>query len=240
MNTFTLVAMTKYLDIWQPFYANIAEFVSPSVRKIVVVDGTEVTREHTDGWERIQGPDEFQMARNYNLGWRAVGSTDDVLSMNDDATFLHTGDDEQLRTIAYSQKDVGIVSPTIVGGCGNLLQVHPRQDVPLTYTKTLATICVYMRRQVFDAIGFLDEGFTGSYSAEDADFCVRANHAGFRCAVSRDVKVQHGNKQRTSSLTSVRAIPDLGRQAMEGVEHFRKKHGHWNVTGQWDWSKCGT
>ena len=46
-----------------------------------------------------------------------------------------------------------------------------------------------IRREVFDAIGLLDEAYF--FSFEDLDFCFRARHAGFETVLAGDATAYH-------------------------------------------------
>ena len=54
----------------------------------------------------------------------------------------------------------------------------------------LAFLCTLIMREVIDSIGGLDERFSpGNY--EDDDFCLRAQLAGFKAAIAKDVFIHH-------------------------------------------------
>ncbi len=70
-----------------------------------------------------------------------------------------------------------------------------RQDA---YESRFLTGCaLFIRREVIEKIGFLDERFFLYY--EDADFCWRARKAGFRCLVVPRAHVHHQEKSRKSN-----------------------------------------
>jgi hypothetical protein len=43
----------------------------------------------------------------------------------------------------------------------------------------------------------------------------------------RKILVRDGNE--------IQSAPDQGRQSLEAVEQFKRKHGHWDVVGEWKW-----
>ncbi len=49
--------------------------------------------------------------------------------------------------------------------------------------------CMMIKREVFEKIGFFDEGFFLYF--EDADFCLRAGKAGFKIAVDSSIVAEH-------------------------------------------------
>jgi GT2 family glycosyltransferase len=67
--------------------------------------------------------------------------------------------------------------------------------------------CVLIRRDVFDAIGLLDEGFFMYY--DDLDFCLRARRAGFQILYWPQSRVVHmrGGSSPVKQLTAERKRP---------------------------------
>lgn len=78
----------------------------------------------------------------------------------------------------------------------------------------LAFLCTLIKREVIESIGGLDERFSpGNY--EDDDFCLRAQLAGFKAAIAKDVFVHHygsksfkadGNKKYAERLEANKKI----------------------------------
>lgn len=79
--------------------------------------------------------------------------------------------------------------------------------------------CFMIKREVLDAIGYMDEeNFPIGYGEED-DFCIRAGAAGFALAVADDSFVYHA-KTKTFRMADRRELTNRGITAME------RKHGH--------------
>lgn len=118
--------------------------------------------------------------------------------MNDDCCFTREGTVEALEDILAINPDIGLVSPKIIGGVGNVMQSSV--GVPLQYSgQRLAFICTLIRREAINKIGLLDERFVG-YGWDDDDYCRRATDAGYKMACTANVSVTHGHgKEKWSS-----------------------------------------
>jgi hypothetical protein len=198
----SIVTLSCYPDLFCGLAASLHE---PAARKIVVTSGA--ARPDVAEWLALPGIEPFCFARNANIGIRAAGR-DDVLLVNDDVRFMLPETSHVLRRVAHRREAVGILSPRIVGEVGNPLQADPPKGTLLHISrKRLAFVCVYIKRAVFDAVGLLDERFTG-YGCEDRDFCRRAQEAGFKLAVTRRLDVLH-----LSSQSFRRAMTEGGRLA---------------------------
>lgn len=79
--------------------------------------------------------------------------------------------------------------------------------------------CFMIRREVIDAIGFMDEvSFPQGYGEEN-DYCIRAADAGFKLSIADDVYVFHA-KSKSFGHARRKALSDAGSRVL------RKKHGH--------------
>lgn len=150
--------------------------------------------QNPQGWTLVQGPKQFDMAGNANLGWKAADPTKDILYIGDDVRFLEVKTVERLQDLAYSDPRIGLLSPMIVGYADNPLQTNPPQDQDVVYSERfLALVCTYIKRQVIEKVGYLDDlTFLGLYGNDDADYSRRVKNARFRLAVAPKVKVKHG------------------------------------------------
>jgi GT2 family glycosyltransferase len=233
----TIVALGKYPDIFDYFRQRLDEKVDPSVRKILVRDGNEI--QSAPGWEIIQGPANFTMAANHNVGWHAVEKDSDILNLNDDIYFLEDDPIAKYQHLCYSEPRIGCVSAySKIGLFGSPIQQKPRQDVPLSFVKTCTNGCTYFRREMIEEVGYFDENFTEKYGAEDADYTYRINLAGWKVGIARDIPCQHGYKERKYSSTAGRAFTQdvIAQQNQQAVERFKRKHGHFDVHGYWNWT----
>lgn len=184
----TLVVLAKYTAIFNGFIENANEY-EPHVEKILVRDGHEVC---CPSWKTIQGPEKFSMAGNANLGWRAVSLNDDILYIGDDVRFLQKNTIAGLRDLAYAHPDVGLLSPKIVGGADNSLQTNPPNADIVFSERHLALICTYIKREVINKVGYLDEETFVGYGFDDVDYCRRVRNAGYKLAIDPSISVQHG------------------------------------------------
>lgn len=223
----TIVALSKYLDIFQGFEKNLDEF-APGVDRVLVADG-KLIPEYPKGWLYVRGPKKFSMAGNANLGWSSAGRFADILYIGDDVRLVQRNTVERLQELAYSDPNIGLLSPKILGGADNDLQTNPPTDKDLVYSeKYLALVCTYIKREVLDKVGYLDaETFCG-YGAEDADFSKRVKLAGYSLAVAPHIEVKHGLDRKgteTFLRNSSGYYEDIQVQADANEEAYFKK---WN------------
>lgn len=78
--------------------------------------------------------------------------------------------------------------------------------------------CQLVRREVFDAVGLLDEHIF--YGPEDADFCLRARKVGWHVVYLPAVSIVHKWKR----ITSRRPLSAIGRAHIRALFYFYRKH----------------
>lgn len=234
----SVVVLAKYNSVFHPFAESMDHCIPVGVPKIVVRDGNEITA--PPDWTIIQGPERFSMAANHNAGWLAVDPDHDILNLNDDIYFDYGNLIERFQILAYSEPNIGAICASAAPGSrfGNPLQMSPRQDVPLTFAKTSSNGCTYFRREAINEVGFYDEGYTGAYGAEDADYTYRINLAGFKVGIARDIKAVHGLGEFRHSVTIRQSVLHADRAASSaaGKQRFIDKFGKWDVHGEWIWT----
>jgi len=195
----TLVALGKYPIIFNDFVNNVTLF-APDHKKVLVRDQFHIACPRD--WVLVQGPEQFSMAGNANLGWKAVDPTHDIFYIGDDCRLLDFGTIEKLRQVAYSDASIGMVSPKIIGGANNPLQTNPPMDREVVYTdQHLALVCTYIKRELINAIGYLDDVTFVGYGYDDVDYSYRAKKAGFKLAIAPQVSVQHGVRKMDNGET---------------------------------------
>ncbi|MGK9477099.1 glycosyltransferase [Melioribacter sp. OK-6-Me] len=131
---------------------------------------------------------------------------DYILVLNND-TVLTEGLVERMIEIAESDSCIGLVAPLSneVSGLqkdnnakyNSLEEMHEyarslkekNKGIILQFPR-VAFLCTLIKREVIDKIGGLDERFTpGNF--EDDDFCLRAQLAGFKTVIAKDVFIHH-------------------------------------------------
>ena len=225
----TIVALTKYPDIFAGFDENVKTF-APNVDRVLVIDGRLIG--NVTGWKTVAGPYKFSMAGNANLGWKAVDPSHDILYIGDDVRFTSPDSVERLRDLANSDPTIGMLSARIIGGADNALQTHPPQNKTLVYSdRYLALVCTYIKRGTIDAVGYLDNETFKGYGWEDVDYSRRVKNAGLRLAVAPQVEVTHG-LQRQGTETFIRNdkgyTEEIDAQSAANEQAFLKKWGDTN------------
>lgn len=165
----------------------------------------------------LQLPENLRFAGGNNAGLREfLKSSDDyALLLNNDTTvepdFLY-----HLVSAAQSDENIGLVSPKILyydkpdviwfaggvvkpaWGYARHYGLRRRDDGTFDRKKQVTFLtgcCLLIKRRVVEKIGFFDEGFY-LYS-EDADYCLRAQKAGFTLLYEPRARIYH----RVSSST---------------------------------------
>jgi GT2 family glycosyltransferase/glycosyltransferase involved in cell wall biosynthesis len=183
------------------------------VHIIVVDDGS--APEHVARLQQLRdvqlvlGESNVGFAANANRGLRAADPANDVVLLNSDVIALP----DWLACLQYaasSQDDVGIVGAKLLYPDGRIQHagVHrnlgapewfdhrfrfkPGDHEPANVTVAALAVtgaCMYVRREVIDRIGLLDERYAMAY--EDVDWCLRAWEADFRVVYFPPAVLEH-------------------------------------------------
>ncbi len=231
MRPVDVVVLSKFPEIFEGFRECVdKDRYGVPTKKIVIwdrdskmdLDLPQRWKDHW-GWTASKSDLEFKISRNANLGW---GFTEnDILYCGDDTRIVESDTIARLQAAAYSDPHIGIISPRIDGTCcvGAPLLV-PRPDIQIvTY---VGFVFVYIKRDVVEEIGFLDERFEG-YGTEDLDYCYRARRAGFKIAVAPHITVKHGVNGHTygSTFIRVKGETQMGKDDNENRRRFAEKWG---------------
>ncbi len=166
-----------------------------------------------DNWVVVARPDTllpFCFARNVNIGI-GIAKTDDVLILNDDALLATGHGFTRIAEAAEAHQYVGVWSAAVTAPAGvgvNASHVYipgiARTNPWRAVSKMVPFVAVYIRRDVINRVGLLDERFTGTtdagqevYGGEDDDFCYRARECGYKIAVHNGCVVEHGTLPST-------------------------------------------
>lgn len=146
------------------------------------------------------GPKPFIFARNVNLGILVAGK-DDVVLLNDDAVLKTRGGFTAMQAAAEEHPEFGVISSTT--NVANNLAQRPAgvglRDTP----RDVAFVCVLIPRRTIEAVGVLDERFTGSidgemvYGGEDTEYCYRVRMAGLKIGIFDGCFVDHASLKST-------------------------------------------
>lgn len=184
---------------------------------IVVVDNgsTDETptalEAYADRVRVIRLPENVGFVRGNNAGIAAVDAASDVVLVNNDLEFTQRDWLARLRRCAHGGDGIGIVGCRLVDGEGSLLHAGTRvyaddgagvqiasgrveRDVGQyaggdRVVQGVVFAAAYIRREVIAAIGALHEDYH-TY-AEDSDYCLRANAAGFLTVLCGGVTLVH-------------------------------------------------
>jgi GT2 family glycosyltransferase/glycosyltransferase involved in cell wall biosynthesis len=150
------------------------------------------------GIELIEGAENAGFAVNVNRGLRAVADGRDVVVLNSDVE-ARPGWLACLQFAASQEQDVGIVGAQLLYPDGRIQfgGTVRNRDAPEWFDHryrfkpegwgpacqagpalAVTGACMYVRHEVIDRVGLLDEGYPMAY--EDVDWCLRAWQAGFR------------------------------------------------------------
>ena len=183
------------------------------VRIVVADDASEpehVERlKQLDNVHLVLGETNLGFAANANRGIAAADPRDDVVLLNSDVVALPDWL-ACLQYAAHSADDIGIVGAKLLYPDGRIQHagVHrnlgapqwfdhrfrfkPADHGPANVTAPALAVtgaCMYVRREVLDRVGALDERYQMGY--EDIDWCLRAWEAGFRVLYYPPATLQH-------------------------------------------------
>ena len=211
------------------------------VRIVVSDDGSppqDVARlEAERSVELIRGERQCGFAANANRGLRAIREDEDAILLNSDL-IAHRGWLERLQYGAYSDPGVGIVGPKLLYADGTIQSAgtirnlgapewfdhahrfkpagYPQANVPQPYL-AMTGAALYIKREVIDAIGYLDEGYGMAY--EDVDYCLRAWDAGFQVRYYPHASLTH-LEAKTRGM-------EQGERELASQQRFWERWGAW-------------
>jgi hypothetical protein len=225
MRPVTIVVLAKYSSIFEKFFFSTEKF-SPLFDKIVVIDGNEVIiTSEVKNWKSIQGPEKFSMAGNGNIGLKAVPLDHDILYTGDDVRFLEPKTIERLQEIAYKDPTIGILSPRLIGR-GSPTLINPSGEICEVKPLEMWFPCVYIKREVIEKIGYLDEDFN-NFGSDDLDFCIRTKMAGYKLACTSKVAIIHEASPEGGPTTFCKNIgaEEWRKQEQASYSKLEKKYG---------------
>jgi hypothetical protein len=224
MRNCDVVVLSKYPEIFAGFKESV-DADAPELSKMVVWDchgGHDDPRCINDPqWSASFVNLKFKMAFNGNI---ALRGKNDVLYCGDDVRLIEPNTIKRLQELAYSDPEIGILSPKIIGHAQEW-QMRPTAS-PITFAPWLAFVFVYIKRSVIEKVGYLDERFEG-YGADDLEYCFRARRAGFKLGVASDINVKHGFGKDIygSTFKRTRGEDQMAKDDRANWTRFAEKYG---------------
>jgi GT2 family glycosyltransferase len=219
--------------------------------KVIVVDNgsTDGTREYLRslGWvELIENAENRGYVRGNNQGIAAAPAGWDVVLLNNDMRIIQGDWLRRLREVAHQDPAHGMVGCRLLMSDGRLLhagtymptdsfwgwQIGGGEEDVGQYHRVrevdgIVGACMYLRRDVIDAVGVLDERFFSYY--EDTDYCLRVQQAGYSVVVAGDVSLIH-HENVSTRLNKVDFWGMYGTSQATFLEkwehHYRNRYRH--------------
>ena len=215
---------------------------SDRTRIVVVDDGS--APEHQDRLRGLEGRAELVLAdenRGYsasvNRGLELAGPGEDVVVLNNDVE-PHRGWLAQLQMAAYEEKAIGVVGPKLLYPDGRIQSAGSYRNVEApewfdhryrfraedfgpsrisTDALAVTGACMYLRRDLIDALGPWDEGYAMGY--EDVDYCLGPGRRAAACA--------------TRPLSTLTHLESPTRGANQGERELASQQRFWDRWGGW-------
>lgn len=181
--------------------------------QVIVVDNgsTDGTREYLRGLDwvtLIENETNEGYVRGNNRGIAAAPAGWDVVLLNNDMRIIQADWLARLSEVAHSDPAYGVVGCRLIMGDGKLLHAGTymptdsfwgwqigggEEDIGqyagVREVDGIVGACMYLRRDVIEKVGVLDERYFSYF--EDTDYCLRAKQAGYAVVVAGDVNIVH-------------------------------------------------
>ncbi|MEG8945549.1 glycosyltransferase [Rosettibacter firmus] len=187
---------------------------TPQLKQLIIIDNNSTDSTESYLRELELSNKNVKVIRNsMNIGFPAavnqgmkIADTEFVIVANNDIIFTEHWA-ERIIEIADSDNKIGMVGPisNIVSGVqidinakyNSIEEMHryaaevrEKNKGQVLQFPRIAFLCSLIKKEVIDKIGGLDERFSpGNY--EDDDFCLRAQLAGYKTVIAKDVFIHH-------------------------------------------------
>ena len=212
----------------------------PEYRVIVVdngsTDGTPEYLRTLDWVELIRNETNAGFVRGNNIALRKCPPECDVILLNNDTEILQADWIDRMQKTAYDAPETGIVGCRLRRKDG-MLQ-HAGAYMPPTYwgqqfgsneqdinqfnadreVEIVVFACAYIKREVLNRLGLLDEEYVSYF--EDADYCFKARKAGYRSVCCGSVTVIH-HENVSTSINGVRLTDVFEKSAAVFRKHWK-------------------
>lgn len=208
--------------------------------EVIIVDNNST--DGTQDYLRQFHSDKKLIFNTYNRGFAAgnnqaleIATGDYIVFLNNDTVVVSNWVDKFIQHFKEDSK-LGYLAPltNFTGAYYQRLTINYENNLNLLderYNSYLETItrkriyanhfpllCIMIKREVFEKIGFLDERF-GTALFEDNDYSKRVDVAGYRLACATDLYIHH------EGSASVNKLPNVQNLYEEGMKKFLEKWG---------------
>lgn len=231
------LSYNKLEETTKPFLKSLYENTNPEDFELIFIDNasTDGTAEYLK--EFAQKYNNIKLILNdENLGYSKannqglkIASGDYIGLLNNDI-YLTEGWLEKTIKAIDSYENVGLLSPRINHPKDKGINTNNLKDeairIPLLfgndYLKTFRPdfCCVFMKKEVFEKVGYLDEAFTPAWY-EDDDYAIRVLYQGYQNVIYNRVFVFHNCSKTTGGF---RKTPEGRKIFNRNREYFYKKH----------------
>lgn len=186
---------------WADLAIRAVEHHTRNPYRLIIVDNASVEKDTrvmlADAEERghvvVRLPENKSFSNGVNVGV-SLGKSKFVILLNDDAIVTEGWDGALLQEA--TGKHVGITGSRVIGHAAG----HMGNPALTGKPPYLAFISVCMRRNVWDAVGPLDEATFDGFSSEDLDYCWRVVKAGYQLTVAERSIVMHPGSRTLAKL----------------------------------------
>lgn len=163
----------------------------------------------------IENGKNLGFVRGNNVGMRAAQAHSDILLLNNDTVITQANWLARMQEVAYSAADIGVVSCRMVLADGRLLHAGAYMPQDTFWGQQIGSLqkdvnqyglvrdvpavsgaCFYIKRDLINQIGYLNEAFLTYF--EDTDYCFQAAAAGYRVVCVGDVTITHHENVSTN------------------------------------------
>jgi len=178
-------------------------------------DGTLPYLRGLDWITLIENKKNLGFVKGNNVGMRVASADSDILLLNNDTVIEQDGWLDEMQRVAYAAADVGIVGCRMVLPNGRFLHAGAYMPTDSFWGQQIGSLekdvnqyaldrevdsvigaCFYIKREVINQIGLLNEAFFSYF--EDTDYCFQAAEAGFRTICAGNVTIIHHENVSTT------------------------------------------
>lgn len=216
--------------------------VFPEDTEILVIDngskdGTIEYLSQNKNIRLICNPENIGYGRAINLGISSCNPESDIVLLNNDVEIIEFDWLKRLHSHSKNNPTHGVIGVRIIQEngllqhCGSYIpadtwwgqqlgsnELDINQYPGITFPESVVFACTYIKREVINKIGVLDDRFFAYY--EDTDFCFRAKDAGYLIVNYGDVRIRHAE----NSTTRINKISH-SEIFLESQEKFKEKWG---------------